>query len=70
MIHYTCGSPCCTFSCSCNSCGGTEAVFSCSSRLHVVAAKLLVQAAGVQFVSLFAAGIFKIREPLEMLLPL
>jgi hypothetical protein len=34
----------------------------------VVAAKLLVQAAGVQFV--FAAGIFMIKEPLEMLLPL
>jgi hypothetical protein len=68
MTHHICGSPSCTFSCSCNSCGGTEAVFSCSSKLHVVAAKLLVQAAGVQFV--FAAGIFMIKEPLEMLLPL
>jgi hypothetical protein len=36
----------------------------------VVAAKLLIQAAGVQFVSLFAAGIFMIKEPLEILLPL
>jgi hypothetical protein len=36
----------------------------------VVAAKLLIQAAGVQFVSLFAAGIFVIKEPLEILLPL
>jgi hypothetical protein len=36
----------------------------------VVASKLLVQAAGVQFVSLFATGIFMMKEPLEMLLPL